>query len=274
MARPWLGAAAAFLLAFSAFPFPDARADVIDCRDSACMKFCEDDHRARGEDPAGHCFLIVLDPCEVIRCIDIPPCLLDVPPTCPEPDPCPPDAIHTYVAASRVGAGSTVLFNGGEVGAGQGNVVSSNPDCPGELDLGAGTGFFGYGPWADEPICDRGLHVHAGHVQVIDFVLGSRVPFVLGEDDQAGPVIVTDPETGATACETSGSITPGDPTVDPLADADDCLTPVYHGAGSTCGSGGGDGGYWVFILGAHLREEHGNPTLHAGATGGFIAADW
>lgn len=120
-------------------------------------------------------------------------------------------------------------------------------DPDGVLDAGFGGGFFGFGPWADEAICNYGFRSHGGTVEVLDHVHGPNIHFYVGADDTNGPALKTDPVTGATVCETSGAITPGDPAVDPLADADDCLSPLYVHVGTTCGAGG-DGGYWVILM--------------------------
>ena len=119
-------------------------------------------------------------------------------------------------------------------------------DFDGDYDDGVGGAFFGYGHWGYDPVCNYGLNLHAGRVSVDDVVWGSDIWFRIGADDTSGPVLSVDPLTGATTCSTDGSITPGDPATDPIADADDCLTDPVHGTGTTCGAGG-DGGYWVIL---------------------------
>ena len=141
----------------------------------------------------------------------------------------------------------------------------------GDYDLGIGGGFFGHGPWAHEPTCDYSLTSHGEFVTVNDVVFGSDIWFLIGADDTSGPIISVDPVTGETTCETSGSITPGDPTTLPTADADDCLTDVYIGNGRTCGAGG-DGGYWVFLKGVGVREDGGNIAINNPPTAGSITA--
>ena len=165
---------------------------------------------------------------------------------------------HTYSLGGSVGARSDTVTGGDEVGAGLVTVFETNTaDCngdglagdyDGDWETGVGGGFFGYGPWANEPTCNYGLTTHSGTATVFDQVFGSNIAFVIGADDTGGPVVETDPVDGSTSCSTDGSITPGDPTTDPTADADDCLTDVYVGQGTTCGAGG-DGGYWVFLSG-------------------------
>lgn len=83
-----------------------------------------------------------------------------------------------------------------------------------------------------------------------------------------------DPTTGAVFCETDGRLAPcpgNDPALcGPTDDADDCLSDVFTGAGFTCGTGGGDGGYWV-ILAVHASV--GNALAWSNpATMGTIAA--
>ena len=188
---------------------------------------------------------------------------------------------HTYGLGASVGARSDTVTGGDEVGAGIVTVFETNAwDCngdgiPGDYDgdweTGVGGGFFGYGPWANEPTCNYGLAAHGASVVVNDVVFGSAIAFVIGADDTSGPAISVDPVTGETVCETDGSITPGDPTTDPTADADDCLTDVYVGSGTTCGAGG-DGGYWVFLNGALVSEGAGGTGASNAPTAGTITA--
>ena len=166
-------------------------------------------------------------------------------------DHCPHSYPHTH----------TYGFSGTETLVGVAVVTDSNTaDCDGDgiggdfdgdYDSGVGGGFFGYGPWANEAVCNYGLETHGGSVVVNDAVFGSDVWMTVGAMDTNGPVIITDPVTGGTTCSTDGSITPGDPALDPTADPDDCLTDSQNlyrgvGTGATCGAGG-DGGYWVFL---------------------------
>ena len=188
---------------------------------------------------------------------------------------------HTYGTGGSVGARSDTVTGGDEVGAGVVTVFETNTaDCnndgiagdyDGDWETGVGGGFFGYGPWANEATCNYGLTIHGGTATVSDVVFGSDIAFVIGADDTSGPVVTVDPVTGEVTCETSGSITPGDPTTDPTADADDCLTDVYVGSGTTCGAGG-DGGYWVFLSGALVSEGSGGAGVSNAPTAGTITA--
>ena len=144
----------------------------------------------------------------------------------------------------------------GQATAWDSNIVDCNGDVlpvdyDGDYDTGIGGAFFGYGPWAHEPTCDNGLTSHGAVVTVNDLSYGNDIWFLIGADDTSGPAISVDPVSGATTCSTDGSITPGDPFTNPIADADDCLTPRQNAAVgivlTTCGAGG-DGGYWVFLL--------------------------
>lgn len=216
-------------------------------------------------------------------------------------DGCREEPSHTYFTGSAAGAASATLLGGDDATAtspaGRISVWDTNAtqDCnfdgrggdwDGDYDWGVGGGAFGWGPWADEPICGNALNVHGPNVVVHDVVFGRNVAFVVGEDDQAGPVIIpifTDvdvdarysppirPEPTDWVCETDGSITPGDPSTDPTADADDCLSPLYTGTGTTCGSGGGDGLFWVFIFAGYLHENGGIATSNI-PTEGIITA--
>ena len=173
---------------------------------------------------------------------------------------------HTYGSGGSLGAGSDTVTGGDEVGH---HTVIVSGGC--KRDTGVGGGFFGYGPWADESICNYGLTLHGGTVNVNDFVFGSDIAFVVGADDTSGPAISVDPITGETTCATDGSVTPGDPATDPTADADDCLSNVYVGSGSTCGAGG-DGGYWVFLYEAFLTEGAGGVGSSNIPTAGTLTA--
>jgi hypothetical protein len=188
---------------------------------------------------------------------------------------------HTYGFGGSAGARSDTVTGGDEVGAGVVTVFETNTaDCDqdgiagdydGDWETGIGGGFFGYGPWANEATCNYGLTIHGGTATVSDVVFGSDIAFVIGADDTSGPVVTVDPVTGEVTCETSGSITPGDPATDPTADADDCLTDVYTGSGTTCGAGG-DGGYWVFLSGALVSEGSGGAGVSNAPTAGTITA--
>ena len=178
---------------------------------------------------------------------------------------CEPEPIHWYGASTSVDVDVAGMASGiGAVWVTDTNAEDCDgdgvvADYDGDNDLGVGGGVFGWGPWADSPECGWRYNVHGPRVHVTDVVLAD-VPFVLGEDDQDGPIVATDPETGETTCTTSGSITPGE-------DADDCLTPVLRGSGRTCGTGGGDGVFWVF-LNVHASDR---PSL-TGPTAGTIVA--
>ena len=178
------------------------------------------------------------------------------------PYPCAHFSPHSHTYGGSSPSGTTLALHGVVV------FDTNTADCDGDglkdfdgdYDSGVGGGFFGYGPWANEPTCNYGLHTHGGTVVVNDVVFGSDIWFVIGADDTSGPSISVDPVTGETTCETDGSITPGDPTTDPTADADDCLTGVYTGSGSTCGAGG-DGGYWTFLTSIPCRVTYSPPGI-------------
>ena len=150
-------------------------------------------------------------------------------------------------------------------------------DFDGDYDSGIGGAFFGYGPWANEPICGNALKEHYGYVvAVYDLVFFDNIWFRTGADDTYGPDLTPDPVDGSPACTTSGSITPGDPATDPTADPDDCLSDPqnlgdwqYHDNGRACGAGG-DGGYWVFLLGAGYVNDFGWLTITNPPTTGNI----
>ena len=206
-------------------------------------------------------------------------------PSSPHPY-CPSEPTHTYGTGGSVGGRSATVTGGDDVGVGLVTVTDTNAeDCngdgiagdwDGDYDGGVGGGAFGWGPWADEATCNNAFNVHGPNVAVNDLVFGSAIGFVVGEDDQAGPVIIpVDEDNDGTpdgyVCETDGSITPGDPTTDPTADADDCLSEHFVGTGATCGTGGGDGLFWVFLDGAAV-EENGGVGVGNGPTAGTITA--
>ena len=182
--------------------------------------------------------------------------------------PCPPEPIHTYFFSFSTATRSTttaVSSGAGWVGVTDTNTLDCNGDFvgndfDGDYDLGFGGTFFGYGAWAMDVECDYDLNTYGPYVVVNDIPFGPNIHFVTGEDDQAGPVKVQDPNSGEWTCLTDGSITPcpnNDPSLcDPLGDADDCLSGAYVGFGESCGTGGGDGGFWVFLL-SDYREEGG-----------------
>ena len=150
---------------------------------------------------------------------------------------------HTYAFGGSLdlaGATSVIDTNGADC-----NQDGLGGDFDGDYDTGIGGAFFGYGPWASEPVCGYGLSTHGSSVFVNDVLWGGNVAFTIGADDTSGPIVSTDPVTGETTCSTSGTITPGDSATDPTADPDDCLTDALSW-GVTCGAGG-DGGYWVFL---------------------------
>jgi hypothetical protein len=191
---------------------------------------------------------------------------------------------HTYGSGGSTGARSDSASAGRTAGfttVSDGNTVDCDEngvpgDFDGDYETGTGGAFFGYGPWADEPLCGYGLRPHGSTVTVYDTVFGHDVQFTIGADDTSGPVVNTDPFTGETSCETDGAITPGDPSQDPTRDADDCLTPVIdggdtNGEGTTCGAGG-DGGYWVFLIGARVHESATGVAVNNPATQGTITA--
>ena len=196
---------------------------------------------------------------------------------CPHPVP----HSHSFGSGGSAAGRSDTVTGGDEVGGGAVTVSETNfEDCdgdgvPGDYDgdweTGVGGGFFGYGPWGNEPTCNYGLTLHGGTVYVHDLVYGWDISFVIGADDTSGPVVSVDPVTGETTCETDGTITPGDPTTDPTADADDCLTEVFIGSGYTCGAGG-DGGYWVFLYGTAVSEGPWGVGLSNPPTAGIITA--
>ena len=181
---------------------------------------------------------------------------------CPHPSP----HAHAYVVGG-VGAKSDAVTGGQEVGLGLTTVTEPNViDCDGDgvagdfdgdYDLGVGGAFFGYGPWADEPICNHGLRTHGPTVVVNDLVWGMNVWFVIAATDTNGPTVVVDPVTGETTCVTTG-----------LAS---CVTPPQRGIGTTCGAGG-DGGYWVFFDGVFVEEGMNSASVTYGATAGTITA--
>ena len=167
------------------------------------------------------------------------------------------------------------------------------PDFDGDYDIGVGGGFFGYGPWANEPTCQYGLKIHGGSVQVTD-AISANIAFVTGADDQQGPIVIPtgfglDPRGEYSppvyptefACEVDGTISPCAPPSDggacgPTDDPDDCLSDSQSGTpgyqpwitiGVTCGAGG-DGGYWVFLLsvGAMIDESTTPPTVTLSGT--------
>lgn len=188
-------------------------------------------------------------------------------------NPCPDQPVHTYgLGGFASGRSESVGY-----GAGSGTVAvtdTSTADCypadgvpfdyDGDYDSGVGGAFFGYGAWADDADCAYALNVHGPNVVANDALHQGDVWFVVGEDDQTGPAKVRDSQTGVTVCEVDGSINPcpdNNPALcGPTDDPDDCLTRPFQGKGATCGSGGGDGGYWVFLSGVFADETGlGNP---------------
>lgn len=173
---------------------------------------------------------------------------------------CPDQPVHSY--GMGTGAGGNYSTHAVEFTAGTVLVTDTNTgDCgtgpagwDGDYDWGVGGGFFGHGQWAWEPECNYFLNAHGPNVVVNDAVFGISIAFVTGENDRDGPMKIWNPATGTWVCETDGSIRPGDPDEDPTADPDDCISEVFVGWGTTCGEGGGDGGYWVMLLGAVVGE--------------------
>ena len=186
---------------------------------------------------------------------------------------CPPQPTHTYVGPVGAIALSSAMF-GLNMKVGQVTVLDTNvadcdgsppaPDFDGDYDLGIGGGFFGWGPWANEPTCQYGLNVHGPDILLNDLVWGSGVHFEIGANDMDGPMILTDP-TGGTTCETDGLIAP-------IIDSDDCLAGIYVGIGRTCGAGG-DGGYWV-ILDVLLEVNGDSASVSNPALAGTLTAGW
>lgn len=169
----------------------------------------------------------------------------------PPVEACVPQSSHVYGYGLLVGhhPDGVGWLRTTPVGAGTVNVVDTNtedcdgnllngPDYDGDLDAGTGGGAFGWGPNA--AAC--GHNVHGPNVVVNDAVFGSLVAFYVAEDDQT-----------ATGCNTGGLITDSDP--------DDCFSPLYVGAGTTCGPGGGDGLYWVVFV-----PWAANPPVHGALT--------
>lgn len=178
---------------------------------------------------------------------------------------CPPQPVHRYLW------GSDASVEPGGFGVGAVTVADTSVEWCGEgpgtwdgdPETGIGGGFFGHGPWARDPACGYALNVHGGNLVVHDAVYGDGVLFRVGANDMDGPVIVTDPATGETTCTTDG-------TIAPEADADDCMSVEYRGEGATCGAGG-DGGYWVFLVGVRARMDDPAQS-YLGPTTGTITA--
>ncbi len=198
--------------------------------------------------------------------------------------------VHTYGVAGSIGANSNTLSEQtsgspagpvGGAGAGLTTVQDTNTaDCngdgvpgdfDGDLDVGVGGAFFGSSnEWDVTDNCGYDLNVHATSGVATD-VTGLPVSGVWGVDDTAGPVVITDPTTGAVVgCQTDGSITPD-------TDSTDCEVGWVHTwAGDVCLIGyhnghGGDDGYWLF-LNTGVTETGGAATA-ATATTGTLAAD-
>lgn len=158
---------------------------------------------------------------------------------------CPPQPTHTVA----VGMPMAYVWLTGAYGAGVVSVTDTNAedcdgdpvtsDSDGDMDLGVGGGAFGWGRWANDETCGFAYNVHGPRVVGKD-VLGRPLLFYVAEDDQDGPVVRVDEATGETVCETNGVITPEE-------DPDDCTSGWQYGVGRTCGTGGGDGLYWVFV---------------------------
>ena len=226
-------------------------------------------------------------------CRDDRLCRVNLPGNClvePDPENCEPQSVHTYGSGGSVSLRSALASTGQGFGARTAHVWDSNlADCgyhdqnffDGDYDAGVGGAFFGYGAWVDDECYDQGpnywhLNSHGPNVVVEDMVFGRDIWFVTGEDDQTGPVKFYADYDGdgyaeALVCETDGSINPGDPATDPTADPDDCLSEPYLGVGQTCGTGGGDGGYWVFLYEGYV-EENGGVLLGNTPTAGTITA--
>ena len=183
--------------------------------------------------------------------------------TSPSPDICTSQWTHTYGAglffAARVEALASDDPLGGVVRVWDTNGVDCNGDgimgdFDGDYDAGVGGGAFGYGAWVNDPECAFGLNSHGPNVVVVDVVFGNAIVFFVGENDQSGPTKIQDPVTSQWTCLTDGTIAPcvdNDPAqCEPGQDADDCRSGEFTGRGATCGTGGGDGLYWVFLANA------------------------
>lgn len=182
---------------------------------------------------------------------------------------CKEQPVHTYTTpgAGGLDRGAGVVSGAGVIWVADTNLVDCDgdgtpADWDGDYNVGEGGAAFGWGPWASDPDCGFGVFVHGPYVLVSD-VTFAEVAFTIGEDDMDGPQVVTD-ATGATTCMTDGMITPD-------MDPDDCISPVYVTRGQTCGTGGGDGLYWVFI--GFTSEGGPIPSKVRGATTGFVVAD-
>ncbi len=197
--------------------------------------------------------------------------------------------VHTYGSSMALGTNSNTLSEqtsgaptGSVEGGGAGFVTvqdSNVADCngdgipgdyDGDYDIGTGGGFFGSSSeWDTADNCGYDLSVHASTGTATD-ISSLPVGGVFGVDDVAGPVVVTDPNSGATvSCQVDGSITPG-------TDANDCLNVWVNtwspGSDPVCAIGhGGDDGYWL-ILQSGVSENGGSVTA-ATATTGTLAAD-
>jgi len=204
---------------------------------------------------------------------------------------CPHQVYHTYGLGLSAGAYSSTVRtgnDGGTVVVWDTNLADCDgdgipADFDGDLDAGLGGGFFGYGTWATT--CD--LHPRGPTVTVNDIVFGNGIAFVIGEDGPSvgkSRTLGTDAETFlwvvdyfgypasaeggddvTTFCQTNGIIAP-------QVDVGDCLSTVFHGTGTTCGSGGGDGGYWVFLLSPEVSENGNGVFVSNPPTTGTITA--
>lgn len=183
-------------------------------------------------------------------------------------------APHTYGTSATTSLSNPAFSISASIGNVQ--VYDNNTgDCDGDgapanfdgdYEAGLGGGFFGAGFWANEATCQYGLKTHDTTVTVTD-VLSPNIAFWTAADDRDGPVVfLSDPTTGQNQCSTDGTISPGDPEIDPTADSDDCLSALFVNSGTACGTGG-DGGYWVIIL-----TSIDGTTIHSAPTTGFITA--
>ncbi len=194
--------------------------------------------------------------------------------------------VHTYVLGGFAGmssntlseqTGSSPVGSIGGASAGFAIVMDTNTDdcngdgAPGDFDgdydLGIGGAFFGSSnAWDAAEGCGYDLNVHATSGTATDV---TRLPASgsYGVDDTAGPVVVTDPTTGATvSCQTDGGITPE-------TDGNDCLNDwTGFWSQGACAGTGGDDGYWLFV-GAQVSENGGRLTAQI-ATTGTLAADF
>ncbi len=172
---------------------------------------------------------------------------------------------HSYGAPAVLGASSHGLresATGGSATVQDTNVADCNGDSvpndfDGDYDYGVGGAFFGDSSvWDGSDNCGYDLNVHA----TTGTASSPTTSGTFGVDDAEGPVVITDPHTGATvSCQSDGSITPD-------TDANDCLS-AWTGSwspGSCYYSVGADDGYWLFLA----------PQSGLGFASGTLTADF